>query len=207
MSNVLEKELIEPPSKSKDKPPRKFKISKFNLAMTILTIVSVGLIINAIYSYISFPNTYEELEPMMEEAILFDQKAAELSGQYSNIEDQIGEDAYFAIKEEDYQNSGAIQQEMIDDIQATNKIIQESGGITTYEELQRVRKPATNAFDAKMVAKEFGDDSYEQPASASASSSNQGSAVITDAATDLAQAQAQVAVHDAAPNNHSGHNH
>lgn len=188
MSNVLEKELIKPQSK----PPRKFKISKFNLAMTILTIVSLGLIINAIYNYISFPNTYDELEPMMEEAILFDQKAAELSGQYSNIEDQIGEEAYFAIKEEDYQNSGAVQQEMIDDIQATNKIIQESGGITTYEELQRVRKPATNAFDAKMVAKEFNDDSYNQPANTSSSTNTQDSVVITDAATDLAQAQAQV---------------
>jgi hypothetical protein len=203
MSNVLEKELIKP----QGKPPRKFKIGKFNLAMTILTIVSIGLIINAIYSHMSFPNTYDELEPMMEEAILFDQKAAELSGQYASIEDQIGEDAYFAIKEEDYQNSGAIQQEMINDIQVTNQKIQEAGGITTYEELQRVRKPATNSFDAKMVAKEFGDDNYNQPAQTAASTSTQGSAVITDAAGKLAQSQAQVADHDTMTEDNSGHNH
>ena len=172
MRNVIEKELI--------KPPRKFKISKFNLAMTILAIVSVGLIINAIYSYISFPNTYDELEPMMEEAILFDQQAAELSGQYGTIEDQIGEDVYFAIKEEGFESSGKVQQDMMDDIQATNQIIQESGGITTYEELQRVRKPATNAFDAKMVAREFGDDSYTPVAVVNNNTAAQGTVVESD---------------------------
>ena len=50
MEKVLEKELI--------KQPKKRKISKFNLGMIALTIISVGLIVYALYSYISHPNTY-----------------------------------------------------------------------------------------------------------------------------------------------------
>ena len=156
MEKVLEKELI--------KQPKKRKISKFNLGMIALTIISVGLIVYALYSYISHPNTYEELEPMMEEALLFDQKAAEYSGQYENIEDQIGEDAYFQLLEEDFEDAAIQHQQIIADFDENTRLVQEAGGITTFEELQVYKKPVLNSFDAQSVATEFGDESYQAEA-------------------------------------------
>lgn len=153
----MDKELRKNPIKT----PRKPRISKFNLVMLAFTIVSFGLIIYAIMSYINKPNTYAELEPMMEEAQAFDQKAAELSGQYETIEDQLGEDLYFETVEDGYEQAAVVQRRMMEDIAQTNDKIREAGGITTYEELQRVRVPAADKYVEGELQDYFENNGYD----------------------------------------------
>lgn len=155
MEKALEKQVIKSP-----KLPKKPKIGKFNLAMIALTIISFGLIIYAVMNYISHPNTYEELEPMMEEAQAFDMKASELSGQYEDIEDQIGEDAYFNTIEDGYEDAIVVHRRMVDEIKDTNAKIQAAGGITTYEELQRVKIPAIDKYTEKELAEYFESEGF-----------------------------------------------
>lgn len=155
MEKALEKQVIKSP-----KLPKKSKIGKFNLAMIAITIISLGLIIYAVMNYIGHPNTYEELEPMMEEAQAFDMRASELSGQYVGIEDQIGEEAYFNTMEEGYEDAIVVQRRMVDEINDTNAKIQAAGGITTYEELQRVRIPAGDKYIENELAEYYESEGF-----------------------------------------------
>lgn len=153
MDKKLEKQSV--------KTPKKPMISKFNLVMLIFTIVSLGLIGYAIMKYINKPNTYEEILPMMEEASAFDQRASELSGQYETIEDQLGEDAYFDTIEQGYEDSVVVQRRMMADIAETNDKIREAGGITSYEELQRVRVPAADEYVQGELQDYFENNNYD----------------------------------------------
>lgn len=159
MEKALEKQLIKSPKKE-PKKPKKIEMSKFNLAMMAIAIVSIGLIVYSVINHMTHPDTYEELEPMMEEAQAFDMKAAELSAQYENIEDQIGEDAYFDTIEDGYEGAAEAQRRMIAEIQETNAKIAEVGGITTFEELQRVRVPAGDKYIEKEVREYFESQGY-----------------------------------------------
>lgn len=150
MKKALEKQLITPP-----KSPKKFKLDKFNAVMIVITIISLGLIGYAVLSYINHPDTYEELLPLMDEAQAFEMRASELSGEYEDIETQVGEEAYFNTIEKDYEGAAEVHARMIADIADTNAKIQAAGGITTYEELQRVKVPAINQFDANQVEDYF----------------------------------------------------
>lgn len=159
MEKALEKPLIKSPKSPK--LPKKPKIGKFNAVMIAITLISVGLIIYAIMSYINKPNTYEELLPLMDEAQAFDMKASELSGQYEDIEDQVGENVYFNTIEQGYEDSVVVHQRMIDEIAETNRKVQEAGGITTYDELQRVKVPASDKYVKKEVDEYFESMGYD----------------------------------------------
>ena len=147
MNNVINKSLKSESVEGKDK--------QRNMIIISLGVAIVAVLIYFVYSHISHPDTYAELEPMMDDARDFEMQAAEYSDAYSSIEDQVGEDAYFSAIEEGYQDSTVRQQEIIDMIAETDKKIQAAGGITNYEELQRVKMPATDRAAAIAVAEQF----------------------------------------------------
>lgn len=151
MNNVINKSLKTEAVKGEN--------NKRNIIIISLGIAIVAVLIYFVYSHISHPDTYAELEPMMDEARNFEMQAAEYSDAYSSIEDQVGEDAYFSAIEEGYEDSTVRQQEIIDMIAETDKKIQAAGGITNYEELQRVKIPATDRAAAIAVAEQF-DQNY-----------------------------------------------
>lgn len=150
MSNVINKSL-----KNQD---LKVDSKRRDMVLIAVGIAIMAVVVYFVYSHIEQPDTYAELEPMMEEAREFEMQAAEYGGVYESIEDQVGEDAYFAAIEEDYVDSTEHQREIIDMIEETDKKIQAAGGITNYEELQRVKIPATDRAAAIAVAEHFGDN-------------------------------------------------
>lgn len=156
MSNVINKSL-----KNQD---LKVDGKRRDMVLIAVGIAIMAVVVYFVYSHIEQPDTYAELEPMMEEAREFEMQAAEYGGVYESIEDQIGEDAYFAAIEEDYVDSTKHQREIINMIEETDKKIQAAGGITNYEELQRVKIPATDRAAAIAVAEQFGTEISDEAA-------------------------------------------
>lgn len=121
-----------------------------------LVVALVAVIIFMVYKNISHPNTYEELLPMMDDAMAFDSKMNELSKPFDSIEDQVGEDAYFRTLEKDFTTSAEKQIEVIAEVDRVEAAVVEMGGITTYDQLQRVKQPATDSFVAKEYETQYG---------------------------------------------------
>lgn len=99
------------------------------------------------------PNTYEELLPLMEEAIEFDSRVTDYAKSYEPIENQIDEDVYFEAIESEYQPSVNIQAKMIEDIERMDEQVRQAGGITNFEELQSIKSTPTDPYAAKQLEK------------------------------------------------------
>lgn len=121
-----------------------------------LVITLLAVIIFMVYRNAARPDTYEELMPLMEEAAAFDAKVSEISKPYESIEEQVGEDVYFRTIERDYQTAAEKQREVIEEIERVEAAVREMGGITNYEELQRVKQQPTDSFIAQEYESKYG---------------------------------------------------
>ena len=130
---------------------RMIVIGGITLVITLLVVI-----IYMVYRNAARPDTYEELMPLMEEAIAFDAKVSEISKTYESIEEQVGEDVYFRTIEKDYQTAAEKQREVIEDIERVEAAVREMGGITNYEELQRVKQQPTDSFIAQEYESKYG---------------------------------------------------
>ena len=130
---------------------RMIVIGGITLVITLLVVI-----IFMVYRNAARPDTYEELMPLMEEAIAFDTKVSEISKPYESIEEQVGEDVYFRTIEKDYQTAAEKQREVIEEIERVEAAVQEMGGITNYEELQRVKQQPTDSFIAQEYESKYG---------------------------------------------------
>ena len=122
-----------------------------------LVITLLAVIIFMVYRNAARPDTYEELMPLMEEAAAFEAKVSEMSKPYESIEEQVGEDVYFRTIERDYQTAAEKQQEVIEEIERVEAAVREMGGITNYEELQRVKQQPTDSFIAQEYESKYGE--------------------------------------------------
>lgn len=121
-----------------------------------LVVALIAVIFYMVYKNAAHPNTYEELMPLMDDAMAFDQKIADISRPYESIEEQVGEEAYFQAIEKDYVGAVEKQQQVIEEIDRVEAIVAEMGGITSHEDLQRVKQPATDSFIAQEYEKKYG---------------------------------------------------
>lgn len=87
------------------------------------------------------PKSYDDYLPMMEDARKFDQKAAEISGVYQGIENQLTPSQYAALNYKPYETSVSVQKESLDKIDEMNTLVMQRGGIINYNDLQRVKQP------------------------------------------------------------------
>lgn len=150
MVKTLQKRFIKPDDNNES--------NKYKFVLIIVSLIVFIIIIIAVINSLDRPKTFEELEPMMEEAILFDQKASDMAGGFDSIEDQIGEERYFGTVEQGFEDSVITQENVIETLRETDLAIQEAGGITTYNDLQGLQKPVTDPMAAKEVADQFGID-------------------------------------------------
>lgn len=156
MSNVINKSLAKGASDANAK--------RRDMIIISVGVAIVAVLIFFVYSHISHPDSYAELEPMMDEARDFEMRATEYAGAFESIEDQIGEDAYFTAVEEGYEDSVEKQQEILDMLAETDEKIQAAGGITNYEELQTRKIPVESRAAAESIEEQFGKE-YKPQAS------------------------------------------
>lgn len=149
MSNVINKSVAKEATEAKEK--------RRHIIIIALGAAILAALVYFVYSHISHPDSYAELEPMMDEAREFQYQAAENSSAYQPIEEQMGEEAYFTAIEEGYEDSAEKQREIMDMIEAADEKIRAAGGITNYEELQSRKIPVEDVAVAQSIAEHFGD--------------------------------------------------
>lgn len=99
------------------------------------------------------PKSYDDYLPMMEDARKFDQKAAEISGVYQGIENQLTPSQYAALNYKPYETSVSVQKESLDKIDEMNTLVMQRGGIINYNDLQRVKQsqaPENPVFEERL---------------------------------------------------------
>lgn len=131
------------------------KLTEKQIIAAVIGIVGMLVVILVINQLGNKPKTYEELEPLMNEALIFDAKATELSGAYEGIENQLGEDVYFSTIEQGYEDSVAAQERKINEVKAQNEAVRQAGGIASYEDLQRVKIPVQDQTIAQTIEDQF----------------------------------------------------
>lgn len=120
------------------------------LSLVALVAFCIGFII---FDYIKTPNTYDELLPLMDEAIEFDSKMNDYARNYEPIESQIDEDTYFQTIEEPYKATVDTQREVLAQMKKMDAEVVRRGGITNFEELQRIKQQPTDPYAAQQVEK------------------------------------------------------
>lgn len=149
MSNVINKSVVTEAAETKEK--------RRHIIIIALGAAIVAVLVYFAYSHINHPDSYAELEPMMDEAREFQYQASESASAYAPIEEQMNEEAYFTAIEEGYEDSVEKQQEIIDMIAEADEKIRAAGGITNYEELQARKIPVEDEAAAQAIAEHFGD--------------------------------------------------
>lgn len=121
--------------------------------------ILTGLLAVGLFALIIFwmvggnkPQSYEDILPQMDRAFEFEEQA------YAPIQDfeenrlNLSDTEQLRALKKDYKMAANVQQIVINDINYMDDVVAASGGITTYEDLQKLKTlPATNSLIAENI--------------------------------------------------------
>lgn len=117
-------------------------------------VLSVAAFVFILYKIIATnapPQSYEEIRPMMDEAMAFDRQASEVSGAFQGTDAQLSQAQQDYLAYEPYRNASEVQAHVIAAVNETEDFVEARGGITTVEDLEALRIPVKNNTDAKAL--------------------------------------------------------
>lgn len=120
-------------------------------------ILLAGVIGYNVIDHIKQPDSVSELMPMMDDAREFDSRASDISMAYGDIEDDVGSDAYFTAIESTFVESTPEVEYNISKMQRMDTAVKNSGGVSTYEDLQKLRKQPNDPIEQQRVEKAMKD--------------------------------------------------
>lgn len=106
------------------------------------------------------PRTYEQILPLMQDAKKFDQQATDLSGAYKGLENQMSQAQLNALEVKPYEAAKYVQEEAMAKVDKLNEEVMKRGGITSYQDLQRVKKQPTDPVIAQNIEDSLSQNKY-----------------------------------------------
>lgn len=121
--------------------------------------ILAGLLAVGLFALIIFwmvggnkPQSYEDILPQMDRAFEFEEQAYAPIQEFEENRLNLSDTEQLRALKKDYKMAANVQQIVINDINYMDDVVAASGGITTYEDLQKLKTlPATNSLIAENI--------------------------------------------------------